>query len=458
MKIKFSYLMLILALVVSGCAAYFSVWGLSQLFAGASTAVIIMASALEIGKIITTTALHTYWKKLSRVLKFYLTLSVGILMIITSAGIYGFLSNAYQSTANKLEIHEGEVGVLEAKKQVFVETIDKNDKIIETKTKRVEQLNNLRTRQEARLDNSTSNRNQRNARGDIRSSDKQIVVLNKEIDELNVKNNILSDSVNTYNVKVIELKSGSEISGEIGPLKYISELTGAPMANIVNYMILLLIFVFDPLAIALILATNRIFELEGKQTPLEPKVGLPNEPVTITEVIQEKAKEDISEFIYPIDGAFPDAKMSMVNEETGEIDLSGEIKPIQQEIFFPEEEEAIMLDEQHDDEGLIVKEEIEETIEEINGETMLEEIVVEEDKEEIETTTVSEKDIEVPVKREPVIPTGKVNLEDIKEIKEGNRGFSIDIPKPKTSNTIERIGSNKIIKNGDNNTVFFKRK
>ena len=124
--------MLILALSVAGCAAYFSVWGLSQLFAGASTAVIIMASVLEIGKVVTTTALHTYWHKLARGLKIYLTISVGVLMIITSAGIYGFLSNAYQSTANKLELHEGELGVLEAKKQTFEKTMADNTKIIET--------------------------------------------------------------------------------------------------------------------------------------------------------------------------------------------------------------------------------------------------------------------------------------------------------------------------------------
>ena len=73
------------------------------------------------------------------------------------------------------------------------------------------------------------------------------------------------------------------------------------------------------------------------------------------------------------------------------------------------------------------------------------------------STTVSEKSVEVPVyKKQPVITTGKVNLEDIKEIKEG-RGFSVDIPNPKTSNTIERIGSNKIVKNGENNKVYFKR-
>ncbi len=432
MKIKFSYIMLILALSVAGCAAYFSVWGLSQLFAGASTAVIIMASVLEIGKVVTTTALHTYWNKLAGGLKVYLTISVGILMIITSAGIYGFLSNAYQSTANKLELHEGELGVLEAKKQTFEKTIADNTKIIETKTKRAEQLNNLRGNQESRLDNSTNNRNQRNARRDIESSDKQIQLLNTEIDALNTKNIVLSDSVNAYNVKAIELKAGSEIAGEVGPLKYISELTGVPMANVVNYMILLLIFVFDPLAIALVLATNRVFELEGRQTPLEPKVNfIPSAetPTTIVDVIKANS-EGVTEEI-------------KIDEETGDIELPEESLPIPENIWFPVEE-PILEDEQHDDTETEVVNEIEP-------------LDIRPIPEEEQLTTVSEKEIEVPIKREPVIPTGKVNLEDIKEIKEG-RGFSVDIPTPKTSNTIERIGSNKIIKNGDNNKVFFKRK
>jgi len=423
--------MLILALTVAGCAAYFSIWGLSQLFAGASTAVIVMASALEIGKVVTTTALHTYWNKLAGGLKIYLTISVGILMIITSVGIYGFLSNAYQSTANKLEIHEGELGVLDAKKQSFEKTIADNTKIIETKTKRVDQLNNLRGNQESRLDNSTNNRNQRNARKDIESSDKQIQTLNAEIDALNAKNIVLSDSVNAYNVKAIELKSNSDVAGEVGPLKYISQLTGIPMANVVNYLILLLIFVFDPLAIALVLATNRIFELEGKQTPLEPKTNFSpsaETPTTIVEVMKENSKEN------------------EWNEETGEVKIPEESLPIPEEIFIPEEE-PIMPDEQHD-EDLVVEESVKEVIEPWDLKPM---------PEELESRKVSEKEIEVPIKREPVIPTGKVNLEDIKEIKEGTRGFSVDIPKPKTSNTIERIGSNKIIKNGDNNKVFFKR-
>jgi hypothetical protein len=431
--------MLILALSVAGCAAYFSVWGLSQLFAGASTAVIIMASVLEVGKIVTTTALHTYWHKLARGLKIYLTISVGILMIITSAGIYGFLSNAYQSTANKLELHEGELGVLEAKKQVFEKTIADNTKIIETKTKRAEQLNNLRGNQESRLDKSTNNRNQRNARKDIEGSDKQIQLLNTEIDALNAKNIVLSDSVNVYNVKAIELKAGSEVAGEVGPLKYVSELTGTPMANVVNYMILLLIFVFDPLAIALILATNRVFELEGRQTPLEPKFDYPEMEVvdikptpgfatTIVEVIKEKTKsEGVNEGV-------------KIDEETGKLNLIYDAQINDEDyILISKSEEPILEDEQHDDAAI-------DAVNDVVSDAVND-----------ESTTVSDKSVEVPIyKKQPVVTTGKVNLEDIKEIKEG-RGFSVEIPNPKTNNTIERIGSNKIVKNGDNNKVYFKR-
>ena len=126
--------MLVLALVVAGCAGYFSVWGLSQLFAGASTAVIIMATGLEVGKIVTTTALHRYWKKIAGGLRVYLTISVVVLMIITSAGIYGFLSNAYQKTANKLEIQNGQVAVFTGKKTFFKRILMTIKKLLNKRT------------------------------------------------------------------------------------------------------------------------------------------------------------------------------------------------------------------------------------------------------------------------------------------------------------------------------------
>lgn len=344
MKIKFKYITLILALSVAGCAAYFSVWGLSQLFAGASTAVIIMATVLEVGKIATTTALHTYWGKLSKGLRIYLTLSVIVLMLITSAGIYGFLSNAYQMTANKLEIHDAELSILNGKKEVFDKKVLSNQTIIDNKTRRINQLSSLRLTQETRLDNNKSNRAKSNARGDITNSNSEIQKLTNEIDELNIKNGVLSDSISTYAVKSLELKAGSEVSGEVGPLKYIAELTDVPMANIVNYMILLIIFVFDPLAVALVIMTNKIFMIESEL--YDNQQYSENNPTLISK------------------------NESLTNPVGGEA-------------------------------------------------------------------------------------RKKIELKDIKEIRESNRGFSVDIPKP--TNSVERIGSNKILKDGDNNKVYYNR-
>jgi hypothetical protein len=397
MKNKFGYIMLILALLVAGCAGYFSVWGLSQLFAGASTAVIIMATGLEIGKIVTTTALHRYWKKISGLLKIYLTISVVVLMLITSAGIYGFLSNAYQKTANKLEIHEGEISVFEGKKTLFQNNIDDNEKVIDQKNKRVDQLSELRNTQETRLDAATNNRNRSGARTDIQNSNTEIQKLSDEVDALNQKNSALNDSINKYNTMVLELKAGSEVAAEVGPLKYISELTGTPMAKVVNFLILLLIFVFDPLAVALVLMTNRIFEIEeGKdETVNEPKEP---KPTSITQVIEQKEIVDIVE-------------------------------------------EPIMMDEQHDDNEA-------EELKEIKPEEVVE----------VPEAIIEEPQVE-PVQAEPINhedDSNKIRLEDIKEIK--NRGFSVNVPQPKTnSNAVERIGSNKFLKNNDNNTVYYKR-
>lgn len=360
MKFKFGYLMLLMALSVAGCAGYFSVWGLSQLFAGASTAVILMASVLEIGKIVTTTALHRYWGDIAKGLRFYLTSGVIILMIITSAGIYGFLSNAYQKTANKVELQDGEIGVLNGKRSLFEKSIVENEKIIVNKNKRIDQLINLRSNQETRLDSAKSNRSKDKARGDIEKATNEIQKVSNDIDGLNFKNSVLSDSVSKYNIKVLELNSNSTVTAEVGPLKYIAELTGVPMGKVVNYLILLLIFVFDPLAIALILMTNRVFQLQREE-------GL-SKPDTTKKVLEDAV-----------------------------ISLSSEPEP--ENVPEPEPE-----------------------------------------------------NVPVPV-AEPEKRTSKVELKDIKEKKEGDRGYSVTIP-----DKLNRLGSNKVIKNDNTDKIFFKRK
>ena len=420
--------MLILALAVSGCAAYFSVWGLSQLFAGASTAVIIMASVLEIGKIVTTTALHRYWDKISSALRVYLTISVAVLMLITSAGIYGFLSNAYQQTANKLEIHEGEISVLEGKKLLFEKTIRGDSTIIANKNKRIELLTNLRHNQENRIDSAKSTKERDKNRLDIDKASNEIQKFTNEIDVLNSKNAILTDSVGKYNTKELELKAGSSVAAEVGPLKYISELTGTPMGKVVNYLILLLIFVFDPLAIALILMTNRVFELQGETNPLEPEHGEGvNEGVNEgVKIIHDDAVNDGVE--EPI---FQDEQYKDEYEDDSEPTID-EVKSIQEPVV-----ESITAP--------VLEEPVIEPV--INEVKSIQEPVVEPIVEEV-------KPIEEP---KTIQANGKIEYNDIKEIKEINRGFSVPVPQPKRPNMIERIGSNKMM-DGDNNKVIFKRR
>lgn len=422
--------MLVLAILLAGTAAYFSVWGLSQLFAGASLAVIIMASVLEVGKVIITTALHTYWSNLNRGLKVYLTTSVVILMIITSAGIYGFLSNAYQKTANELEIHEGEINVLVTKKDAFQASIDENKRLITDKVNEKDETSN---RLNKRIDNIDFTKGNQSRRADIATAEgnKRLNTISSEIDVLNAKNSVLLDSVNKYNVEVLELKSGSKIAGEVGPLKYISELTGTPMANVVNYLILLLIFVFDPLAIALVLATNRIFELNGKQTPLEPKVEYDEDDEDYPEP-NEELKEAANKY----------------NEEAKRV-WEG-VKKMREEgkLYTPTQED---LEDEPTALAFTHYEIEEDYTNEDNEEEVIEQFVeVAEQEEIIPVQPLSEPDVMEPAKEERII-----RKEDIKEIRE--RGFSVNIPTRKDKNTIQRIGSNKEIRGGNDDKIFFNR-
>jgi hypothetical protein len=322
-------------------------------------------------------------------------------MIITSAGIYGFLSNAYQKTADKLEIHEGEVGILTTKIETFKSSINDNKSIIAEKTKEKSETSN---RLNKRIDNIDFTKSSQSKRADMATneSNKRIAIIDGQIDDLNVKNSSLMDSVNKYNIMLLNLKSNNKVSGEVGPLKYISELTGQPMAKVVNFLILLLIFVFDPLAIALILITNRVFEIEKE---------------VVVEGATEGATEGVIEGVNHNDDTANDATNDATNDAVGDEIVTDEVE----------------------DEGII-----EEVNDGVNAD-------IEEVKEEIKVEP--EKPI-IP-KKEPVKVTGKIELEDIREIKD--RGYSVSVPQPKNSNTIERIGSNKIVKNGDNNTVFFKK-
>ena len=260
-KRLFPLLIGLAALLVSGSAAFYSVFGLSKLFAGASTQVIIMAGSLEFAKLVVASLLYQYWGTINRWLRFYLSIAVFVLMVITSGGIYGFLSGAYQETATKSEFLDKSLAVLQTKQNRFEE--QKTDLNIE-KTQLNTTISDLRTS----LSNPTSvsywDETAQQVITTTSSSTRR--ALQKELestivdrDNVNIRLEAVMDSVMRIDTELLELEIGNEEQRELGPLKYLSETTGKDMGQVVNWFLLLIIFVFDPLAIAMVVAANFAF-------------------------------------------------------------------------------------------------------------------------------------------------------------------------------------------------------
>ena len=260
-KRLFPLLIGLAALLVSGSAAFYSVFGLSKLFAGASTQVIIMAGSLEFAKLVCASLLYQYWGTINKWLRAYLSAAVLVLILITSGGIYGFLSGAYQETATKSEFLDKSLAVLQTKQSRFEE--QKTDLNIE-KTQLNTTISDLRTS----LSNPTSvsywdetaqqviTTTSSSTRRALQSELKTTI---EDRDNLNIKLEAVMDSVMRIDTELLELEIGNEEQRELGPLKYLSETTGKDMGQVVNWFLLLIIFVFDPLAIAMVVAANFAF-------------------------------------------------------------------------------------------------------------------------------------------------------------------------------------------------------
>lgn len=453
MKNKFGYLVGFSALAISVCAAVFSITGLSQLFSGAATAVIFLTGFLEFAKVISTIVLHNYWNKLTRSLKFYLSTGVVILMLITSLGIYGFLASAYSANKNKFEIHNGQINILNNKKEIFNKSIKSNQEIIDNKNKRIATLTNLRNNQETRLDSAKTTRNKDKVRKDIKEANDEIIKLTNDIDLVTNKISVLNDSIGKYDIKVLESNSNSDISREIGSLKYISDITGLPMDSVVNYLILLLIFVFDPLAIALIIATNKIFELNSEKKEIIK--DLINSPVElgIKEMKPKKTlierfglKKEQKPLINP--ELLKEVEKNFYGPSPEEILVEASNKAIQEEesLLKPTEDENKSYQNWFNEQTeKLFKEHFDDKInqEESNSyESEDTELVKEEyiplvnDTYELPKEEIIEiKPEETPIIEEPIVQPEikeeqkKIQLEDIAE-KKINRNFSVDIPNP----------------------------
>jgi hypothetical protein len=261
-KIKeriFPFIIALSALSVSASAAFYSVSGLSKLFAGASLEVIIMASSLEVAKLVIASLLYQYWSKLNNTLKVYLTIACTVLILITSMGIYGFLSSAYQETANKDGVVTQQVTALETKRGLYEQN---RDNILKEKQSLAELKGTLSKGSTTQYTDKKGNLVVRSNNATIRN----IEAANRSDEKLSAKLDIVNDSIFSLENKILEVKTNGDAASELGPLKYLSELTGVEMNRIINWLLLVIIFVFDPLAIALVIAANFAFS-QLRKTP-----------------------------------------------------------------------------------------------------------------------------------------------------------------------------------------------
>ena len=222
------------ALLIAGSAAFFSVFGLSKLFAGATISVIIMAGSLEFGKIVGAAFLYRYWNKINTLLKIYMTTGVIILVGITSAGIFGYLSNAYQGATIQFETQSTTLLYKEDRLEQLEE-----DKVY-LKDELVQSLSSL--------------------------PDNYITAKRQLREDYNPKVLELNDMILDIKQEVGDLKVGLIETGvDVGPAIYLARAFKTDIDTVVKFFIFILIFVFDPMAIALIIAYNRTLEDEDKK-------------------------------------------------------------------------------------------------------------------------------------------------------------------------------------------------
>ena len=229
------------AFIIAAVAAYFSVYGIATLYAGAFVSVLVMAGALETGKLVATSFLYRYWHKTNLLLKTYILVAILTLMGITSMGIFGFLTSAYQSSLVEYSQAETQQNFLISQKDILQKELD-------SLTLRVDTLNKSRLSQEQRLP-SMSRRSAAPVYEDIKQSGEEIATARNRMNEIFTE-------IKNIDVQALEAQKARGEQKDIGTLKYASELFRTDINTVVKWFTLAIILVFDPLAIALLLAYN----------------------------------------------------------------------------------------------------------------------------------------------------------------------------------------------------------
>ena len=258
-----TFLLGLSALFVAFNAAFFSVSGLSKLFAGASLSVILMASSLELAKLITAGYLYNYWEKINKVFRWYLVTGVLILVLITSLGIYGFLTSAFQDTYNMFSANEKQKIFLQQKEKFYSDDVTRYDEELKRISNNISTLSNAKSQQIQVRDTSVVGGIRTTiSTAELRLAQSRINVEEDNRKGVQAKREVAADSLQSIQLKILDLDTNLEGASELGPLQYLSGLTGYGMDRIINWLILIIIFVFDPLAVALVVAFNNALQVD----------------------------------------------------------------------------------------------------------------------------------------------------------------------------------------------------
>ena len=245
------------ALLIAGSAAAFSVYGLAKLFSGAFLSVVLMASSLELGKLVAASFLYRYWKFINWFQKVYMTFAVLVLIGITSAGIFGYLSNAYQGATLEFEKQSTELLTIE---------------------ERIEQLDEDKVFLKEELEVAISE-----------LPDNYITAKRKLREEYNPQITQLNQELLEYKTRRADLEIQLVSTGvDVGPAIYLARTFGTDIDTVVKFFIFILIFVFDPLAVMLVVAYNQALILRSKESLDDASLSAERE-----EKIQEENWKDI---------------------------------------------------------------------------------------------------------------------------------------------------------------------
>ena len=278
---SFSNLTLLVALTLSTIAAWYSIIGLTTIFAGAVVPVIIMGSALELAKITTTVWLRKYWHRAGLLIKLYLVPAVMAIALITSMGIFGFLSKAHMDQGVTSGDIQAKIAIYDEKIKTEKENIEANRKALKQMDEGVDQVLGRSTTETGAEKAVAMRKSQQKERTRLQN---EILQSQKSIAELNDARAPIAAEVR-------------KVEAEVGPIKYIAALLYGdnPDANIleraVRWVIILLVIVFDPLAIALVLAANASKGWDDEEPAYEADDGPINEE--LLEALREQAKEEL---------------------------------------------------------------------------------------------------------------------------------------------------------------------